>query len=123
MDIHNFLYIHGEYLNKNIHYAEIAIRNNHLIHGAVGLYTISRFNLSKLEAHGEKIKKNILSYLNEQWYEDGEYIQPSHIYLMNRHGLLIARKVSYIQNDSIMVKSIDKILDKAFNFFNNCFRN
>ena len=122
LDIHNFLYIHGEYLNKNIHYAEIAIRNNHLIHGAVGLYTISHFfNLHQSSAAWrKKSKKIILDCLNEQWYEDGGYIQPSHIYHRSAlHGLLIARKVSYIQNDSIMVKSIDKILDKAFNFLIN----
>ena len=122
LDIHNFLYIHGEYLNKNIHYAEISIRNNHLIHGAVGLYTISHFfNLHQSSAAWrKKSKKIILDCLNEQWYEDGGYIQPSHIYHRSAlHGLLIARKVSYIQNDSIMVKSIDKILDKDFNFLIN----
>jgi hypothetical protein len=120
LTMHALLELHGIYLEQNLEYAEIAIRNNHLIYGAVGLYAIS----SALPCHKDcdrwhKRSRIILKEAaEEQWFPDGGYVQPSHNYHRSAwHGMLWARMIALELRDNDLVTGIDRNLERSLQFF------
>ena len=122
LTIHALLELHGTYLDKNLGYAEMAIRNNHLIYGALGLYAISSvLPWYKDSDRWHKRSKIILKEATqEQWFPDGGYVQPSHNYHRSAwHGMLWVRMIALELCDNDLVASIDRNIEKSLQFFIN----
>jgi asparagine synthase (glutamine-hydrolysing) len=120
LKLHTLLEFHGIYLSQNLHYAERAIRNNHLIYGALGLFVIS----SALPWHKkapqwhERSKLILMEAAKEQWFSDGGYVQPSHNYHRSAwHGMLWARMVALKLGESDLVACIDSNLQSSLHLF------
>jgi len=120
LTIHTLLEFHGIYLDKDLDYAEIAIRNNHLIYGAVGLYAIS----SALVWHKDSDRWHKRSRIilkeaaEEQWFPDGGYVQPSHNYHRSAwHGMLWARMIALELCEKDLITSIDRNLEGSLQLF------
>jgi hypothetical protein len=120
LTIHTLLEFHGIYLDQNLDYAEIAIRNNHLIYGAVGLYAIS----SALVWHKDSDRWHKRSRIilkeaaEEQWFPDGGYVQPSNNYHRSAwHGMLWARMIALELSEKDLIVSIDQNLERSLKLF------
>ncbi len=120
LKLHALLEVHGIYLSQNLHYAEIAIRNNHLIYGALGLFVISSalpWHKKSLKWRGRS-KKILIEAAKEQWFSDGGYVQPSHNYHRSAwHGMLWARMVALKLGDVELTACIDSNIKKSLHLF------
>ena len=117
----SILHLHYCFIDSHLSYAKNAIRNNHLIHGLVGILAISKFlNLSNEKAFFNA-KNELTISINEQWYPDGGYVQPSFIYHRSAdYGLIFLRKfLTPGENlDLLIIKSLEnsyKFLRKFIN--------
>ena len=122
LNIHGLLEMHAEFLEHDLDYAEFAIRNNHLIHGALGLYVIGHtlWNHKNSKAWCDRGKKILEEAAEEQWYSDGGYIQPSHNYHRSAwHGLLWANIIAKKRKDASLQLSIKKNAVTAFRFLSS----
>lgn len=76
------LYLHGEHIYANIHYARLAVHNNHLIGEALALYIMG--SLFPWMHGAGKWKRKGKTFLEKdcinQFYRDGGYCQSSHNY-------------------------------------------
>ena len=120
LKLHTLLEVHGIYLSQNIQYAERAIRNNHLIYGALGLFVIS----SALPWHKkapqwhERSRLILMEAAKEQWFSDGGYVQPSHNYHRSAwHGMLWARMIALKLGETDLIASIDSNLQNSLHLF------
>jgi len=118
--LHALLVQHGRYLERDLDYAEFAIRNNHLIHGALGLYAIGHAlpwypKAQKWCSRGLFV---LTEAIDEQWYEDGGYVQPSHNYQRSAwHGMLWARSIAKHRGDTILLAKIIARAQASLNYF------
>ncbi|ODS23379.1 hypothetical protein AB835_09160 [Candidatus Endobugula sertula] len=118
--LHALLELHGHYLEHDLNYAEIAIRNNHLIHGAIGLYAVSSVLLwhPKSTLWHQKAATVLQAAVEEQWYDDGGYVQPSHNYQRSAwHGMLWARMIAQPLGDTALVNAIHSKASASYRFF------
>lgn len=120
LKLHTLLESHGIYLSQNIHYAERAIRNNHLIYGALGLYVISSalpWQKNAPQWH-DRSRLILMEASEEQWLSDGGYVQPSHNYHRSAwHGMLWARMVALKLGETDLVACIDSNLQNSLHLF------
>lgn len=116
LKLHALLEVHGIYLSQNIHYAERAIRNNHLIYGALGLFIISSalpWQKNAPQWH-DRSRLILMEAAKEQWFSDGGYVQPSHNYHRSAwHGMLWARMVALRLGDAELAAFIDSNIQNS----------
>ena len=120
LKLHTLLEIHGIYLSQNLHYAERAIRNNHLIYGALGLFVISCALpwYKKATKWHKRSKLILMEAAKEQWFSDGGYVQPSHNYHRSAwEGMLWARMVASKLGETDLVSLIDSNMQNSLNLF------
>ncbi|MDC0172501.1 heparinase II/III family protein [Gammaproteobacteria bacterium] len=118
--LHTLLEAHGTYLSQNLHYAERAVRNNHLIYGALGLFVISSALpwYKKAPKWRERARLILTEATKEQWFSDGGYVQPSHNYHRSAwHGMLWARMVASKLGETDLVACIDSNLQNSLHLF------
>lgn len=117
LKLHILLECHGIYLSENLHYAERAIRNNHLIYGALGLFVISSALpwYNKSSQWHKRSRQILVEAAGEQWFSDGGYIQPSNNYHRSAwHGMLWARMVALKLGETDLVECIDSNVENSF---------
>ena len=107
--LHALMDLHGRYLYDELDYARIAIRNNHLIFGATGLYAMA----TCLPGHAASDRWStaardiLLEAVDEQWYEDGGYVQPSNNYHRAAwHGMLWAHRIAVCRGDAQLANAL-----------------
>ena len=118
--LHTMLYFHGRFLSLESGYAERAIRNNHLIHAAVGSYAIG--HALPWCRDGQRWcregRETLMEALDEQWYADGGYVQPSNNYQRSSwHGILSALKIADQRGDAPLAESIRRRIPASRRFF------
>lgn len=120
LKLHILLEAHGIYLSQNLYYAEKAIRNNHLIYGALGLFIVSAALPwhKKSSKWYERSRVLLIEAANEQWFADGGYVQPSHNYHRSAwHGMLWARMVALKLGEAELSECIDLNIKQSLLLF------
>lgn len=120
LKLHTLLEAHGTYLSQNLHYAERAVRNNHLIYGALGLFVIASALpwYKKAPKWRERAKLILMEATKEQWFPDGGYVQPSNNYHRSAwHGMLWARMVASKLGEIDLAACIDSNLQSSLRLF------
>lgn len=111
----SLLHLHYCYIKSHLSYAKNAIRNNHLIHALVAILAISKFLNLNNKAIYNNAERDLITSINEQWYSDGGYVQPSFIYHRSAdYGLIFLRNFLVPGEDLDLL--IIKTLEESSNF-------
>ena len=118
--LHAVLWYHGRGLEKTLDRAESGIRNNHLIHGALGLYALGLGMpwLPDSQPWCRRGRRLLLEAEQEQWTDDGGYVQPSHNYHRSAwHGMLWALGLAQVHGDAELEAAIRRRIPASLALF------
>jgi len=118
--LHAVLWYHGRGLDTTLGRAESGIRNNHLIHGALGLYALGLGMpwLPEAQPWSRRGRRLLLEAELEQWTDDGGYVQPSHNYHRSAwHGMLWALGVARVHGDAELEGAIQRRIPPSLDLF------